>query len=320
VAREAQAKLRQNLSTDDQKKLRLLQMKGTGAWMTPAYLTVDPLHARKPTKILAGDNFRTEFLLRFVDNSRESPMLMPAWAAAKDLPFVEVSCGRTALSTGQACTTIIDCDGVHPCSGCKTIKYETHNVGVNAIMALCNNCELTARNRKTEVGTAGLRVDIIIETLVKPLAIDVTVRSPLILGATPIIDSVSLDQMGSLKFDTYHHLKRAEDSKAIKYLATCKEDEMDFVCFAMNPFGAWSLQTNVVFSLLATEYADLNFISLSESTQLIKRYVQTRVMRFQARQITLAFARVARISAKRRSSQLRPQDQVPDYSELAHLQ
>jgi ubiquitin C-terminal hydrolase len=320
VARKAQAKLRQNLSADDQKKLQLLQMKGTGAWMTPAYLTVDPLHARKPTKILAGDNFRTEFLLRFVDNSRESPMLMPAWAVAKDLPFVEVSCGRTALSTGQACTAIIDCDGVHPCSGCKTLKYETHNVAVNAIMALCNNCELTARNRKTEVGTAGLRVDVIIETLVKPLAIDVTVRSPLILGATPIIDSVSLDQMGSLKFDTYHHLKRAEDSKAIKYLATCKEDEMDFVCFAMNPFGAWDLQTNVVFSLLATEYADLNFISLSESTQLIKRYVQTRVMRFQARQITLAFARVARISAKRRSSQLRPQSQVPDYSELAHLQ
>jgi hypothetical protein len=57
-------------------------------------------------------------------------------------------------------------------------------------------------------------------------------------------------------------------------------------------------------------------ISLSESTQLIKRYVQTRVMRFQARQITLAFARVARISAKRRSSQLRPQVQVPDYSWL----
>jgi hypothetical protein len=33
----------------------------------------------------------------------------------------------------------------------------------------------------------------------------------------------------------------------------------------------------------ATEHADLIFISASEATQKIKRYIQTRVMRFQAR-------------------------------------
>jgi hypothetical protein len=76
-----------------------------------------------------------------------------------------------------------------------------------------------------------------------------------------------------------------------------------------------SIDTNF-FICLSKKKKKKKKISLSESTQLIKRYVQTRVMRFQARQITLAFARVARISAKRRSSQLRPQVQVPDYSWL----
>ncbi len=317
VARKLLSDLRQNLSPDDQKKLQLLQAPGVSAWMTPAYTTVDPLFARSPSKVLAGDDFRTEFLLRLVDSNRQHPILMPAWATAQELPFVEVSCGRTALSTGQACGATLDCDGIHACSSCKTLKYETHNIGVSAICDLCKICELKARGRKTEVGKAGLRVDIIIETVPRALAIDVTVRSPLIIGATPVIDATSLDEMGSIKFNTLHHLTRAEQSKEVKYKQTCIDEEMDFMCFAMNPFGAWGLQTKELFSILATEYAGLYYISVSQSTQMVKRYIQARVMRFQARQITHSFDRIARISLKRRQSQLPPHGPSPDYSALA---
>ena len=145
---------------------------------------------------------------------------------------------------------VLDSDGLHASSNCKTQKYPRHNVVQDTVRSLAKQSGESSGPGPILEG--GIRGDLLLGSRAVPLIVDVTIRSPFVDNAAP------LNEKGEL--DIFHHLNKAQKEKAKMYQDASYQENKMFRTFAVNSTGMWGSETKEVLGPMADSYAEGHFI------------------------------------------------------------
>lgn len=200
---------------------------------------------------------------------------VPAGARA-DAPFPDnLVCGNVS-KTGKVCHAKLDAKLVHSMSGCHFVRYNAHQVAVNALEFVARDLGLSVSRA---CGIPGMKkhADVLIYGLMDDspaTAIDVSVRNPYAQGALRFVPGSKPP-----KPDIQHHLLKAEKSKTKKYRSAYAEMGRGFGTFVVSSTGMFGSGAKAIVAALAKRYALQYCVPVQTANRRVSEFIGCSILR-----------------------------------------
>ena len=199
---------------------------------------------------------------------------VPAACAGSPFP-ADLVCGNVSKK-GKVCREKLDPQLVHSMSGCHFVRYQAHQIAVNAIefvardlgLSVSHACGIPGQKKHADLMIYGLMDDF------PATAIDVSVRNPFVEGALRFVPGSRPP-----KPDIQHHLVRAEKSKCVKYQDKYAGMGRGFKPFVVSSTGMFGAGAKEIVTALAKRYALQYYVPMQTAKRRVSEFIGCSILR-----------------------------------------